>query len=147
MRFAFLLEWEFLLWITKWSQRNKEDLNIWTFTRQIQVTWYLVGWGDKYLKLGFSSVTPSTRNAMSRFLREKDKKRDISPFTRGQETRYLSVYEIRIREVGETYHPTWKREGNSDCVWIAWKLFMSNINTRIIEAIVDQGTITDRKRQ
>jgi hypothetical protein len=147
MRFAFPLERELSLWITKWRQRNKEDLNISTFTREIQVTWCLASWGDKYLKLGISPVTPSTRNAMCRLLREKDKKCDISPFTRGQETRYLAVYEIRFRKVGEIYHPTWKRKDDSDCVSIAWKLFTSYINTTIIEAMVDQWKITDRTRQ
>ena len=147
LRFAFPLEREFSVWITKCSQRKNEDLNISTLTRQIQVTWYLAGWGDKCLNLGISPIRPSTRNAVSRLLREKDKKCDISPFTRGQETQYLAVYEIRLRQAGEIYHRTWKRKENSDSVSIALKLFASNINTRVIEAIVDRETITDRTRQ
>jgi len=147
LSFAFPLEREFSLWVTKWSQRNNVDLNISTFTRQIQVTLYLAGWGDKYLNLGISPVTQSTRNAVSRLLRDKDKKCDISPFTRGQETRYLDFYEIRLRDAGETYHPTWKRKENGDCISIALTLFASNINTRKIKAIVDQETITDRRHQ
>jgi hypothetical protein len=147
VRFVFPLEREFSLWITKWGQTNNEDLNISTFMRQIQVTWSFAGWGDKYLKLGISPVTPSTRNAMSRLYRVKDKKCDISPFTRGQEKRYLAIYEIRLREAGETYLSTWTRKENSVCVSTAWKLLASNINSRIIEAIVNQETIADWKHQ
>jgi len=84
--------------------------------RQVLKTWYL----RRY-----------ARNEVSRLLREKDKKCDISPSTRGQETRYLGVYEIRLSEAGETYYPTWKRKEDCDCVSIAWKLFASNFNTRI----------------
>ena len=98
------------------------------------------------LKLGISPVT-STINAMSHLLREKDKKCDNSPFRRGQEMRYLAVHEIRLREAGETYKPTRKGKENSDCISTVWELFMSNIDNRIIEAIVDQGTITDRTPQ
>jgi hypothetical protein len=59
--------------------KGNEDLNISTFTEQIQVTRYLIGWGDKYLKLGISPVTPSTRNAMSRlFTRETREMRHLA---------------------------------------------------------------------
>jgi hypothetical protein len=99
-------------------------------------------------EMRYLAVYERTRNAISRRLREKDKKCDMSPFTKeGQEMQYVAVYEIRLGEAGETCHPTRERKEKSVCVSIALQLFTNNMNNRIIEAIVDQGTITDQTHQ